>query len=92
MCEQGKRVVACIGSFLQPLRSLLVQTAALGADYRPIHRFLDQDMLEPELRLRPPSALANQVDSLQLTKRFPQLLLAACDPREKREAEATADH
>ena len=49
-------------------------------------------MLEPELRLRPPTALANQVEALQLAQRLANALLAARHPGEQREPEAAAEH
>ena len=49
-------------------------------------------MLEPELRLRPAPALANQVEPLELAQRLAQLLFAAGDAREQREPEAPAEH
>ena len=49
-------------------------------------------MLEPELGLRPAAALPDQVEALQLAQRLAQLLLAAGDAREQRQAEAAAEH
>ena len=90
--EQRERVVGRVGAALEPDRRLAMQAPPLAADDRAVDGLLDQDVLEAKLGLRPAAALAQQVEPLQLAERLAQLLLAAGDAGEQREAEVAAEH
>jgi len=72
---------------LQPLRRPAVQRRPAAGEDRPVRRLLDQSMLEPILGLRPPPALPDQVQSLQLVERSPEVPLPAGHALQQRQAE-----
>ena len=59
---------------LEPLGGLAVQAVPVLAHEGPVGRVLDQRVLEPELGLGPPAALAHEVQPLQLGERRAHLL------------------
>src|SRR4029077_8884671 len=69
-----------------------MQRAPLAADDSAVDGLLDQYVLEPELRLRPTPALAQQVEPLELAQRVAQLVAIARDAGQQRQAKVAAEH
>ena len=77
-------------ALFQPLRRSPVQLRPSGATQGPVRGLLDQRMMEAALRLRPPAALLDEPEPLQLVERFARVAVLE-DAVEQRQREAAPE-
>ena len=77
---------------LKQLRRRSMQTGAFLLKEGAVDRLLDQHVLEPISRVRPPAICDDKAEPLQLVERLLQRQLRSDELREEREVEAAPDH